>query len=91
MYIHLGQDVIVEESTVIGIFDMDNTTQSRITVNFLNNAEKNGCIVNISDDIPKSFVVCEKRGRVTVYLSQLNPATLLKRSDKDFLRMKNEE
>jgi hypothetical protein len=83
VYIHLGQDVIVEESTVIGIFDMDNTTQSRITVNFLNNAEKNGCIVNISDDIPKSFVVCEKRGRVTVYLSQLNPATLLKRSDKE--------
>ena len=82
----------MEESTVIGIFDMDNTTQSRITVNFLNNAEKNGCIcrnvirfriVNISDDIPKSFVVCEKRGRVTVYLSQLNPATLLKRSDKE--------
>jgi len=63
MYIHLGQDVIVEESSVIGIFDMDNTTGSKITVNFLNNAEKNGQIVNISDDIPKSFVVCKKTGQ----------------------------
>ena len=81
MYIHLGQDIIVEESSVIGIFDMDNTTGSKITVNFLNNAEKNGQIVNISEDIPKSFVVCQKRGKVTVYLSQLNPATLLKRSE----------
>ena len=66
---------------IVGIFDMDNTTGSKITVNFLNNAEKNGQIVNISDDIPKSFVVCSKRGKVTVYLSQLNPATLLKRSE----------
>jgi hypothetical protein len=81
MYIHLGQDVIVEESSVIGIFDMDNTTESKITVNFLNNAEKNGQIVNISDDIPKSFVVCKKKDKVTVYLSQLNPATLVKRSE----------
>jgi hypothetical protein len=81
MYIHLGQDVIVEESSVIGIFDMDNTTESKITVNFLNNAEKNGQIVNISDDIPKSFVVCKKMDKVTVYLSQLNPATLVKRSE----------
>lgn len=79
MYIHLGQNVIVENSSIIGIFDMDNTTQSKITVNFLNNAEKLGQIVNISDDIPKSFVLCQNRGKVTVYLSQLNPATLMKR------------
>ena len=81
MYIHLGQNVIVEKSSIIGIFDMDNTTQSKITVNFLNNAEKMGQIVNISEDIPKSFVVCQNRGKVTVYLSQLNPATLMKRGD----------
>ena len=89
MYIHLGQNVVVEESTVIGIFDMDNTTESKITINFLNNAEKKGRIVNISEDIPKSFVVCEKRDEITVYLSQLNPATLLKRA-KNSLAFMNE-
>ena len=89
MYIHLGQDVVVEESTVIGIFDMDNTTESKITINFLNNAEKLGRIVNISDDLPKSFVVCQKKDEITVYLSQLNPATLLKRA-KNPLAFMNE-
>lgn len=89
MYIHLGQNVVVEESTVIGIFDMDNTTESKITINFLNNAEKLGRIVNISEDIPKSFVVCQKNDNVTVYLSQLNPATLLKRA-KNPLAFMNE-
>lgn len=80
MYIHLGQNVVVEENSIIGIFDMDNTTESKITINFLNNAEKSGRIINISEDIPKSFVVCQKNDKVTVYLSQLNPATLMKRS-----------
>lgn len=58
---------------------MDNTTESKITINYLNNAEKNGRIVNVSEELPKSFVVCVKNGKETVYLSQLNPATLLKR------------
>ena len=89
MYIHLGQNVVVEESTIIGIFDLDNTTESKITINFLNNAEKNGRIVNISEDLPKSFVVCEKKDEITVYLSQLNPATLLKRA-KNPLAFMNE-
>ncbi|MBE6949413.1 MAG: DUF370 domain-containing protein [Ruminococcaceae bacterium] len=89
MYIHLGQNVVVEESTIIGIFDMDNTTESKITINFLNNAEKSGRIVNISEDIPKSFVVCQKKDKVTIYLSQLNPATLLKRA-KNPLAFMNE-
>lgn len=81
MYLHLGQDVVVPKASVIGIFDTDNTTQSYITREYLNRAEKEGKIVNISDDIPKSFVICSDEKNVTVYLSQLNSSTLLKRSE----------
>ncbi|NCB52474.1 MAG: DUF370 domain-containing protein [Clostridia bacterium] len=81
MYLHLGQNVVVPEASVIGIFDIDNTTQSHITRAYLNRAEKAGLVINISDDIPKSFVICEENGKRTVYLSQLSSATLLKRSE----------
>jgi hypothetical protein len=80
MYLHLGQDVVVPVKTVIGIFDMDNTTGSTITRAFLKKAEKSGQIVNISDDLPKSFIVCSESGQTKVYLSQLASSTLLKRS-----------
>lgn len=79
MYLHLGQNTVCREEDVIGIFDMDNATYSKWTVKFLNNAEKNGKVVNIGDDIPKSFVVCASEGGTTVYLSQLNSATLRQR------------
>lgn len=88
MYLHLGQDVVVPLSTVIGIFDMDNTTGSHITRTFLKRAEKAGQVVNISDDLPKSFVVCAEDGnpspgnrRMKIYLSQLASTTLLRRSE----------
>lgn len=81
MYLHLGQNVVVPHSAVIGIFDMDNTTQSHITRAFLNGAERTGQIVNVSEDIPKSFILCEENGQRTIYLSQLASSTLLKRSE----------
>ncbi|MBE6729240.1 MAG: DUF370 domain-containing protein [Ruminococcaceae bacterium] len=82
MYIHLGQDTVVKKSDIIGIFDMDNTTVSKRTRDFLNKAEKKGRVVNVSFELPKSFVVCKKeKENFIIYISQLSSATLLKRCE----------
>lgn len=84
MYLHLGQSVVVPFQDVIGIFDLDNTTSSHISRKFLERAEKAGQVVNVSDDLPKSFVLCRAGdGPPAVYLSQLAPATLLKRVENN--------
>ena len=77
MYLHLGQNVVVPEDSIIGIFDLDNSSWSHITRKYLNDAEKRGALISVSEDIPKSFVICDD----TVYLSQLSSQTLLKRSE----------
>ena len=79
MYLHLGNDVIVNMNRVIGIFDMDNTTVSRQTRDFLKNAEKNGRVIDITDDLPKSYVVVMSWDGDIVYISSLASRTLLKR------------
>lgn len=80
MYLHLGQSVVVPFRDVIGIFDMDNTTSSHITRKFLERAEREKRVVDVSGDLPKSFALCKAGdGPPMVYLSQLSPATLLKR------------
>ena len=93
MYLHLGQNIVVPETTVIGVFDLDNTTGSRITRKFLSEAEKAGQVFSVSDDLPKSFIVCDAKspgnekkpanagGNFEVFLSQLSSQTLLKRSE----------
>ena len=78
MYLNIGNDMSVRDSSVIGIFDMDNTSTSKRTRIFLEKAQKNGEIVPC-DDLPKSFIVTMEYGMTRVYESALSSATLEKR------------
>jgi hypothetical protein len=89
MYLHLGQNVVVPTQSVVAVFDMDNATSSHITRTFLENAEKHGRVVIISDDIPKSFVLCRDGEKTVIYLSQLASSTLLKRSGQSLFNNLN--
>ena len=79
-YIHLGKGSVINTSGIIGVFDLDITSQSHLTRAYLAAAEKDGQVINAAEDIPKSFVVTEENGQRRVYLSQLACATLLKRA-----------
>lgn len=80
MYLHLGQDTVVDTGSILGVFDLDNTTISKHTRALLTQAQQEGRVVNVSSELPKSFILCTEGGVETVYLSQLAPVTLLKRS-----------
>ncbi len=83
MYLHLGEETAVITSSIIGVFDIENTSVSKHTKEFLAAAEKNGNVVNVSYDMPKSFTVCEEKGKKKVYISPISTATLKKRSLKN--------
>lgn len=90
MYLHLGADTVVRTADVLAILDMDNATISKITKEYLNHAQKQNRVVNVTEDIPKSFVVAAHGGKTTIYLSQISPATLKRRAG--FLKqMQNRE
>ena len=79
MYIHLGGDFVVNENKIIGIFDLENTTVSKNTREFLNFSEKRKEVINVSYELPKSFIVTNDKGKNKVYVSQISPLTLQKR------------
>ena len=78
MYLSLGNDMAVRESSIIGIFDMDNTSTSARTRLFLEKAERMGEVVSC-DDLPKSFVLTTEYGFSRVHLTALSTQTLEKR------------
>ena len=82
MYLHLGQSTVITTNDLIGIFDMDNTTVMKSTRDYLTKAEKKGEVVNVSYELPKSFIVCtdKKSKSKKVYITQISPSTLLKRA-----------
>lgn len=81
MYLHIGGDHVIDRRDIIGVFDIENSTVSNITREYLRESEKNGRVITIMNDMPKSFIVVSKEKDVFVYLSSLAPATLKKRFD----------
>ena len=78
MYLFLGADVTVPEKDVIGIFDIEECSVSRMTADYLNACQKKGQIEYVSLDMPKSFVVCTEK----TYISNVSNSTINKRASK---------
>lgn len=68
----------VRESSIIGIFDMDNTSTSKRTREFLEKAEKEGQVIPC-DDLPKSYILTSEYGFHRVHLTAYSSQTLEKR------------
>ena len=53
MYLHLGENTVVRTDSIIGIFDMDTSTISKWTKDYLSNATKNSnqCFYGITKEL----------------------------------------
>lgn len=80
MFIHLGGDVVVPLNDIIAIMDIESSSISHNTKEFLQTAEDEGFIKKITNDNPKSFILSEKDNKTIIYLSPISSVTLQKRS-----------
>ena len=79
MYLHIGGNHVIDRRDIIGVFDIEKSTISNITRDYLRKQEKRGRVVTIVSDMPKSFIVVMKDNDTYVYLSSISPLTLKKR------------
>ena len=79
MYVHLGEDTLLKGDDIIGIFDLDNTTVMKSTREYLKKASKEKRVINVSYDLPKSFIVSAE-DTYRVYISLLSSATISSRA-----------
>lgn len=83
MFLHIGNNYMVQKAGILGIFDLDNATWSKWTRQALTMAEQSGEVVNAAlEDIPNSFVLCAQAGRQVIYLSAVTAPTLQKRAEE---------
>ena len=84
MYLHLGQSVVVFQNEILGIFDLDNASWAYKTREFLERAEREGRVISVAGDLPRSFVlVGDQRERAAVYITPLSSSTLLNRLERN--------
>ena len=83
MYLHIGNGVSIKDESIIGIFDLDTATVSKITKDFVNKKEKEGKLEYDYADLPRSFVLLDGEDDKIV-LSRISPAGLKIRIDDNY-------
>lgn len=76
MYLHIGNGKSVKQKDIIGIFDLDTATVSKITKNFINNCQKKGAVTYFDSDLPRAFVLLDENGETKVRLSRISTSGL---------------
>ncbi len=79
MYVNIGGDFVVSSSDIVGVFDIDKLTVYGTNRIYLSKIEKRGKIINITQKLPKSFVICNNGFQNVVYISPLMASTITKR------------
>lgn len=85
MYLDIGGETLIRSESILGIFDLDNTTVNKPTRDYLNHAEKEGYSKTVSYDLPKSFLVTVENNSPFVYISPLLTGTIYKRLRPELL------
>lgn len=73
MYVHIGENKVLRKKDILFIMDLDSSTVSVHTRNFLKIAEAEKRVTMLGFDLPKSFVVTRDN---RVYLSPFNSVTI---------------
>ena len=82
MFLHIGEGKILNKKDIVAVFDLETTSMSKKTRDFLKKSEKNSIVEYVSNEIPKSYIVCNSNGKTKVYISQISSQTLYKRAER---------
>ncbi len=82
MYLHLGSDTVVNTKNIIAILDLESTSMSKNTKDFLKIVEEEGFVRNVSEELPKTFVLCEIDGQSVIYITNISSKALAGRAER---------
>lgn len=79
MYLHIGGDICVKIKDIVAVMDMETSSTSRITQDFLR--RKKNEVISVNNELPKSYVIVNTMGKTILYISPISSQTLLKRAN----------
>ncbi len=82
MYLHLGKGTVVNTADIIAIMDLESSSHSPSTREFLKIVEEEGFVRNISEELPKTYIICEIDGQSVVYVTNISSKALAGRAEK---------
>ena len=78
MYVHIGNNAVVRDSDIIGVFDIE-TSMDDDTREYLAAAGRRRNAVYVSWKETKSFIVSVEKGKEKVYITNVGHKTIANR------------
>ena len=78
-FLQLEKGESIDKKEIIGVFDLETSSASG-TKELFRRLEGEMGVVNLSEDIPKSFILCEGEYSDRIYLSGLSTKSVEKRA-----------
>lgn len=73
----------MNKKEIVGIFDLETTSISKKTREFLRISEKKGKMEYIGAEIPKTYIIANSPQRKKVYVTHISSQTLQKRAERN--------
>lgn len=74
MYLHIGEGKVLRKKDILAIFDLDSSTVSLNTRNFLTKMQKDNNVISLGYNLPKSFILTTNK---KIYLSPLTVKSII--------------
>ena len=81
MFLHIGSGKSLKKREIIGIFDLDTSTVSKITREFVTEREKKGELFYMDSDLPRSFILYGDKKKSEISLSRISSVGLKARAE----------
>ncbi|MBQ1205820.1 MAG: DUF370 domain-containing protein [Clostridia bacterium] len=78
-YLQLEKGESIDKKEIIGIFDIETASVSQSTKELFKRKEDEHGVVSLSNDLPKSFILCDGEFADTVYISGISTESIKKR------------
>ena len=76
VYLDIGNNRSVKCVGIVGIFDLDTSTVSKVTRDFLRACERSGDVITASKTLPKSAILYDDGERRSLYFSSFTASAL---------------
>lgn len=82
MILHLGADTVIRTADLVSILDAASINNSADNKRLIAGIRTAGRLVPVSEDPPKSYVLCTREDVLLAYASPISAGTLLKRAER---------
>ena len=83
MYLHIGNNILINKNEIIGIFDIESLKNNKKNLLDYNKMINDNEIIDISDGKQKTYILLKQKHKILIYISNISSLTIEKRIKED--------